>query len=88
MRKTKLLLAIPVAIVTGILNVACFFVFMVVYSYVIDPGHDQSYYSEAANRFGPISSIICGMPLMYLAGRWIGKRIGAALAVTGAVLVW
>ena len=86
--KRKLWLALPLAIVTGILNVLCFFIFMVIYSYAIDPGHDQAYYTEAANRFGPISSIICGMPLMYLAGRWIGKRVGPQLAVTAGLLVW
>lgn len=86
--KAKLLLAVPTAIVTGILNVFLFFLFMVLYSYAINPGHDESFYQEAANRFGPISSIICGVPLMYLAGRWIGKRVGSELAITGAVLVW
>lgn len=39
-RKTKLLLALPTAIVVGILNVFCFFLFMVLYSYVINPGHE------------------------------------------------
>ena len=87
-RKVRLWLALPAAIVTGILNVVCFFLFMVLYSYAIDPGHDQDHYSEAANRLGPYSSIICGMPLMYLAGRWIGKRVGPQLAITGGVLVW
>ena len=86
--KAKLLLALPTAIVVGILNVFCFFLFMVLYSYVINPGHEQDFYSEAANRFGPISSIICGMPLMYLAGRWIGKRVGPQMAVPAALLVW
>lgn len=86
--KRKLWLVLPTAIVVGILNVLCFFLFMVAYSYLIDPGHDQDYYQEAANRFGPISSIICGIPLMYLAGRWIGKRVGPRLAVSAALLVW
>jgi hypothetical protein len=86
--KAKLWLALPTAIVTGVLNVLCFFLFMVAYSYVLDPGHEEAYYSEAASRFGPISSIICGIPLMYLAGRWIGKRVGPRLAVTAGVLVW
>ena len=86
--KAKLLLALPAAILTGILNVLCFFVFMVIYSYAIDPGHDQNYYSEAANRFGPISSIICGIPLMYLAGRWIGKRAGPRLAIAAGIILW
>lgn len=86
--KAKLLLALPVAIATGILNVLCFFVFMVIYSYAINPGHDPDFYSEAANRFGPYSSIICGMPLMYLAGRWVGKRVGPEVAVTAGLAVW
>jgi hypothetical protein len=86
--KVKLWLALPTAIGVGILNVLCFFLFMVIYSYAIDPGHEEVYYSEAASRFGPTSSIICGIPLMYLAGRWIGKRVGPALAIIAGVLVW
>ncbi len=86
--KGKLFLALPVAIVVGILNVFLFFLFMVLYGHVINPGHEDSFYQEAANRFGPISSIICGIPLMYLAGRWIGKRVGPQLAIKAALLVW
>lgn len=84
----KLLLAFPAAIAVGVLNVFLFFLFMVLYGHVINPGHEDSFYQEAANRFGPISSILCGIPLMYLAGRWIGKRVGPQLAVTAALLVW
>lgn len=87
-RKAKLLLALPVAIVTGILNVFLFFLFMVLYGRVINPGHEESFYQEAANRFGPVSSIIFGIPLMYLAGRWIGIRVGPQLAIKAALLVW
>jgi hypothetical protein len=61
---------------------------MVIYSYAIDPGHDEAYYTETANRLGPISSIICGIPLMYVGGRWIGKRVGPQLAITAGILVW
>lgn len=86
--KGKLLLALPTAIVVGILNVFLFFLFMVLYGHVINPGHEDSFYQEAANRFGPISSIICGIPLMYLAGRWIGKRVGPQLTIKAALLVW
>ena len=86
--KTKLWIALPTAIVVGILNVFLFFLFMVLYGHVIDPGHEDQFYQDAAGRFGPISSIICGIPLMYLAGRWIGKRVGAQLAIQAALLVW
>ena len=86
--KARLWIALPTAIVVGILNVFLFFLFMVLYSYVIDPGHNEQFYQEAAGRFGPVSSIICGIPLMYLAGRWIGKRVGAMFAIKAALLVW
>lgn len=86
--KTRLLLALPAAIAVGVVNVICFILFMVIYSYAIDPGHDETYYQEAADRFGPIASIICGIPLMYLAGRWLGKWVGPQLAVTASVLMW
>ena len=78
----------PTAIVVGILNVFLFFLFMVLYGHVINPGHEEQFYQEAAGRFGPISSIICGIPLMYLAGRWIGKRVGPQLAIKAGLLVW
>jgi len=84
----KLWIAFPTAIVVGILNVFLFFLFMVLYGYVINPGHEDQFYQDAANRFGPIASIISGIPLMYLAGRWIGKRVGPQLAIKAALLVW
>jgi hypothetical protein len=86
--KAKLWIALPTAIVVGILNVFLFFLFMVLYGHVIDPGHEEQFYQDAAGRFGPIASIIGGIPLMYLAGRWIGKRVGPQLAVKAALLVW
>lgn len=85
---SKLWIAFPTAIVVGILNVFLFFLFMVLYGYVINPGHNDQFYQDAANRFGPIASIIGGIPLMYLAGRWIGKRVGPQLAINAALLVW
>jgi hypothetical protein len=86
--KARLWLALPAAVAVGVVNVICFILFMVVYSYLIDPGHDETYYQESANRFGPISSIICGIPLMYLASRWLGRWVGPQFAVTAAVLMW
>ena len=85
---SKLWITFPTAIVVGILNVFLFFLFMVLYGYVINPGHNDQFYQDAANRFGPIASIIGGIPLMYLAGRWIGKRVGPQLAINAALLVW
>ena len=86
--KAKLWIALPTAIVVGILNVFLFFLFMVLYGHVINPGHEEQFYHDAANRFGPIASIIGGIPLMFLAGHWIGKRVGVQLAIKAALLVW
>lgn len=84
----RLWIALPTAIVVGILNVFLFFLFMVLYGNVINPGHEEHFYQDAAGKFGPIASIIGGIPLMYLAGRWIGKRVGPKLAIKAALLVW
>jgi hypothetical protein len=62
------------------LNVAITILYMVVYSYVIDPGHDKAYYEAHVMRAAPYCSIVAGIPLMYLLGRWLGT--------TPAVIVW
>ncbi|MFN0140892.1 MAG: hypothetical protein ACKVQW_12505 [Pyrinomonadaceae bacterium] len=87
-QSSKLWVALPTAIIAGVANVMLFFLFMVLYGHVINPGHEESFYQQAANRLGPVASIIGGIPLMYMAGCWIGKRVGAELAVTAGILVW
>jgi hypothetical protein len=61
-------------------NVAITILYMVVYSYVIDPGHDKAYYEAHVMRAAPYCSIVAGMPLMYVVGRWLGA--------TPAIIVW
>jgi hypothetical protein len=61
-------------------NVAISILYMVVYSYVIDPGHEKEYYEAHVKIAAPYSSIVAGIPLFFLVGRWVG---------TGpAMLVW
>lgn len=81
------LYAIPAAFAAGIANVMLFFLFMVVYGHVIDPGHPESYYEEAAGRFGPYASIIGGIPIMYLVGVLLRRRLGGN-AVKTAIAAW
>lgn len=77
-QNSRLWVALPTAILAGVANVFLFFLFMVLYSYVIDPGHEEKYYQEAANRFGPYASIVGGIPVMFSAGvvlrRFLGDR--------------
>jgi hypothetical protein len=77
-KSSRLWVALPTAILAGALNVFLFFLFMVLYGYVIDPGQQDSHYQEAASKFGPYASIIGGIPVMFLAGltlrRFFGRR--------------
>lgn len=86
-QSSKLWVALPTAIVAGVVNVFLFFLFMVLYGQVIDPGHADSYYQEAANRFGPYASIIGGIPVFFVTGvllrRFLGER-----ALKVAVTAW
>ena len=75
-----------VAALTGLalgvmaVNVAISILYMVVYSYVIDPGHDQAYYEAHVQIAAPYCSIVAGIPIMFLVGRRVGMR--------SVMLVW
>ena len=87
-KNSRWLLVLPAAIAVLILNVAIHILYMVAYSYLINPGHDAAYYGAHARVSAPYSSIVVGMPLMFLICRWIGKKFPAGLNVTAAILVW
>jgi hypothetical protein len=61
-------------------NVAVTILYMVVYSHVIDTGHDKDYYEVHVRMAAPYCSIIAGIPLMFLVGWWMGMR--------PAIFVW
>ena len=88
MEKNRWWLAIPFAVGVMIVNVLVSILYVVVYSFLIDPGHDEAYYQAYAEFSAPYSSIIAGMPLMFLAGRWIGGKFPKGNSVKAAVLVW
>ena len=86
--KNRWLLIIPAAIAVLILNVGIHILYMVVYSYLINPGQDAAYYQAHAQASAPYSSVVVGMPLMFLVCRWIAKKFAARFSVTAALLVW
>ncbi len=88
MEKNRWWLAIPFALGVMIVNVLISVLYVVVYSYAIDPGHDRAYYEAYAQVAAPYSSIIAGIPLMCLAGRWIGGKFPKDNSVKAALLVW
>ena len=62
------------------LNIAASILYMVVYSYAIDPGHEKAYYEAHVRVAAPYCSIVAGIPLMFLVGWWVDVR--------PAILVW
>lgn len=88
MKKNRWWLAIPFALGMMVVNVLIHVLYMVVYSYVIDPGHDQAYYEAHAQVSAQYSSIVAGIVLMFLAGRWIGAKFPKENAVKAAIAVW
>src|SRR5262245_58530644 len=68
-------------------NIAITFLYMVVYSYVIDAGHDKAYYEAHVQVAAPYCSIVAGVPLMFLAGWWVGGW-DVTLAVQSALIMW
>lgn len=81
-------LAIPTALVVLVVNVLLLVLYMAVYGQAISPGHEPAYYQAHAEAAGPYSSIICGIPLMFIAGRWIARRFPTPFKIKAALSVW
>jgi hypothetical protein len=84
----RVALLVVVAFLVLVVNVAASILYMVVYGYVIDPGHDPQYYNNYIQVAGPYCSIVAGIPLMFLAGWWVAGWWRRALGVRAAWIVW
>ena len=76
------------ALLVLVANVAVSILYMVVYSYLIDPGHDEQYYRDHVAIAAPYCSIVAGIPLMFVAGWWAGGWWEGGFAVKAALTVW
>jgi len=56
---------IGAAILILIVNVGLSVVYMVFYSYFINPGHDERFYRDHVQIAAPYCSIFFGIPLFY-----------------------
>jgi hypothetical protein len=79
---------VGVAVLVLVANVAASVLYMVVYSHLIDPGHEVQYYHDHMQVAGPYSSIVAGIPLMFLAGWWVAGWWQRTAGVKAALLVW
>ena len=76
---------VGVALFIMVANVAVSILYMVVYSYVIDPGHEEQYYRDHIQVAAPYCSIVAGIPLMFLAGWWVGGWWEGEFAIKAAL---
>ncbi len=80
--------AVAGALLVMVLNVAASFGWMFVYS-LIEPGRPAAFYESQAQSLVPLSSVIIGAPLMFLAGWVVGcsrdrpRAVKTALALAG-----
>jgi len=72
--------ALEIALVLSVAWVA-------IYSYLINPGHDLVYYQNHAQFASPIVSVVVGMPYLFFACRWVGRKAGTR-AVATCLSVW
>ena len=79
---------IGAAILVLAINVGVSILYVAFYSYLINRGHDEHYYQEYAQMVAPYSSIVAGMPLMFLICWRVGSWWEADFAVKAALLVW
>lgn len=79
---------IGVGLLVLILNIVASILYMVVYSYLINPGHPKEFYDEHIKTAAPYCSIVAGLPLMFLAGLWVAGWDGGQAGVKAALTVW
>ena len=88
MTLVRLASLVGVALLVMALNVAMSFLYMVVYGYLINPGHPEAYYKEHIKVAAPYCSIAAGVPLMFLASLWVAGWGEGPLGVKAALVVW
>lgn len=79
---------IPAAIAVMVISVAILILYMMAYGRLINPGQTAAHYLAHAKASAPYSTVFVGMPLMFLACLWIGRKFADQLVITAALLVW
>lgn len=88
MSLSRLAWLVGIALLVMVANVLISVLYMVVYGYLINPGHEQEYYDAHIQVAAPYSSIVAGIPLMFLAGWWVGGWWQGEFAVKSALFIW
>lgn len=88
MTLVRLASLVGVGVLVLVLNVAGSILYMVVYGYLINPGHPKEFYDEHIKVAAPYCSIVAGVPLMFLAGLWVAGWDGGQAGLKAALAVW
>ncbi|HEU4767159.1 MAG TPA: hypothetical protein VFS77_07280 [Pyrinomonadaceae bacterium] len=84
----RLVWIIGAAILVLAINVAVSILYVTFYSYTINRGQDPQFYQEYAQTASPYSSIIAGVPLMFLICWRVAGWWEPDFAVKAALLIW
>ena len=79
---------VGIALLVMVANILASVLYMVVYSYLIDPGHEKEYYDAHVQVAAPYCSIVAGIPLMFFAGWWAGGWWRGEFAVRSTLVIW
>lgn len=79
---------VGIALLVMIGNVAASVVYMVLYGHLINPGHPAAYYQAHIEAAAPYCGLAAGIPLMFLAGVWVGRGRDRKTAARSAWIVW
>lgn len=74
MKAADYLKAIGVAVSTIAITMAASFPMVAVYAYLIEPGHEQEFYTAAAQWIAPWSSYILGPITFFAFNYWLAKK--------------
>lgn len=85
---SRIVWLVGIAVLVMVVNIAVSVLYMVVYSYLIDPGHEKDYYDAHIQVAAPYCSMVAGIPLMFLAGWWVGRWWRGEFAIKSALVVW
>lgn len=71
-----------------IVNVGVSILYVALYSTVINPGQTPEFYQDYAQQAAPYSSIIAGMPLMFLMCWWLSRKWAPDFARKSVIVIW
>ena len=88
MRPRRFFQLLGVTLLVMSLNVAVSFLWVAVYSHLVNPGHDLAFYQSYAQVAAPYSSVLAGIPLVYAFGRWVARWGYREAPMKHAMVLW